>query len=612
MSDTTLRHNSFPPTPSQSAYYAELAQSYPSLRLLATPVNTPFAFRSRFDLQQEQLCLPSQTLQLVERGDEGRADGRANAKGGRGTRRGEEEKERKGEKRGEKEKKRRKTNAKRSLKQTARLEEARHDGPGGRPQSVATVEQRRKKWKHLKVRVNSATNNGSLLMQLSHHYRLRHHNSCKPELYNKLTQHWMSHMLSKNVSFGYLILVAIDIVSNVLHETDLVRCRTCQKTAEPLSTPATNPSSAATTNSWKMNGHPLDLQVEGDIKCYIANGNIVGMACDRTRGMTEGRQYRTRLSANSFFFTIESCATKSPREDGLVFEGGTSDKGLIEGVRAKVDGLRDRGRRREKGSEEGCFSSCFTVGQSPPHISDATRPSIKLRERTTYVPDLVCPPTSVITFASVTTLRRCLRGGTCSRNSLMAAAAPFIDSPPMYLMICREYDLISRSLPPLELYGYLLLHVTTYARCLGFIVFRCSAINSEQEFDDSADFACRLARVREPCLFAKTKKQINNIYKKTENLLEKIVKSRTTKKSINLASHRKTYHDCATRPVEGRISGDIGQKKRTRGMDEVAQRSTKGESVKGPFSMVKGHGYRLDSLMGARECLNGATVFAAK
>lgn len=26
----------------------------------------------------------------------------------------------------------------------------------------------------------------------------------------------------------------------------------------------------------------------------------------------------------------------------------------------------------------------------------------------------------------------------------------------------------------------------------------------------------------------------------------------------------------------------------------------------------KGHGYRLDSLMGARECLNGATVFAAK
>lgn len=47
----------------------------------------------------------------------------------------------------------------------------------------------------------------------------------------------MSHVLSKNASFGYLILVAIDIVSNVLHETDLVRCRTCQKTAEPLSTP---------------------------------------------------------------------------------------------------------------------------------------------------------------------------------------------------------------------------------------------------------------------------------------------------------------------------------------------------------------------------------------
>jgi len=55
--------------------------------------------------------------------------------------------------------------------------------------------------------------------------------------YKFFRQHWMSHMLSKNASFGYLILVAIDIVSNVLHETDLVRCRTCQKTAEPLSTP---------------------------------------------------------------------------------------------------------------------------------------------------------------------------------------------------------------------------------------------------------------------------------------------------------------------------------------------------------------------------------------
>lgn len=42
---------------------------------------------------------------------------------------------------------------------------------------------------------------------------------------------------SKNASFGYLILVAIDIVSNVLHETELVRRRSCQKTAEPLSTP---------------------------------------------------------------------------------------------------------------------------------------------------------------------------------------------------------------------------------------------------------------------------------------------------------------------------------------------------------------------------------------
>lgn len=172
-----------------------------------------------------------------------------------------------------------------------------------------------------------------------------------------------------------------------------------------------------------------------------------------------------------FFFTIESCATKSPREDGLVFEEGTSDKGLIEGVRAKVDGLRDRGRRREKGSEEGCFSSCFTVGQSPPHIFDASRPSIKLRERTTYVPDLACPPTSVITFASVTTLRRCLRGGTCSRNSLMAAAAPFIDSPPMYLMICREYDLISRSLPPLELYGYLVIILVGFVTRLEWSFF---------------------------------------------------------------------------------------------------------------------------------------------
>lgn len=58
---------------------------------------------------------------------------------------------------------------------------------------------------------------------------------------------------SKNASFGYLILVAIDIVSNVLHETDLVRCRSCQKTAEPLSTPDCHqptPSSAATTCNW--------------------------------------------------------------------------------------------------------------------------------------------------------------------------------------------------------------------------------------------------------------------------------------------------------------------------------------------------------------------------
>lgn len=123
-----------------------------------------------------------------------------------------------------------------------------------------------------------------------------------------------------------------------------------------------------------------------------------------------------------------------------------------------MDGLRDRARRHEKGSEEGCFSSCSLRSANRRLVSpDASRPSIKLQERTTYVPDLVCPPTSVITFASVTTLRRCLRGVTCSRNSLMAAAASFIDSPPMYLMICREYDLISRSLPPLELYGYLVI-----------------------------------------------------------------------------------------------------------------------------------------------------------
>lgn len=91
------------------------------------------------------------------------------------------------------------------------------------------------------------------------------------------------------------------------------------------------------------------------------------------------------------------------------------------------------------------------------------RSSINLRERTTYVPDLVCPPTNVITFASVTTLRRCLLRRNLrsyvifrAQNSFAAvAAAPFIDSSSMYLVICREYDLISRSLPPPELYGYL-------------------------------------------------------------------------------------------------------------------------------------------------------------
>jgi len=64
----------------------------------------------------------------------------------------------------------------------------------------------------------------------------------------------------------------------------------------------------------------------------------------------------------------------------------------------------------------GCFPSCFIARQSRPHISDTPRSSINLRERTAYVPDLVCPPTSVVTFASVTTLCRCLRGGTCART----------------------------------------------------------------------------------------------------------------------------------------------------------------------------------------------------
>lgn len=38
----------------------------------------------------------------------------------------------------------------------------------------------------------------------------------------------------------HLILVVIGIVSNVLHETDLVRCRSCQKTAEPPTSPDCN------------------------------------------------------------------------------------------------------------------------------------------------------------------------------------------------------------------------------------------------------------------------------------------------------------------------------------------------------------------------------------
>lgn len=68
------------------------------------------------------------------------------------------------------------------------------------------------------------------------------------------------------------------------------------------------------------------------------------------------------------------------------------------------------------------------------------RSSINLRERTTYVPDLVCPPTSVITFASVTTLRRYLRKGTCARTLYALEIASWRRRPPSSIP-CRSHDL---------------------------------------------------------------------------------------------------------------------------------------------------------------------------
>lgn len=115
--------------------------------------------------------------------------------------------------------------------------------------------------------------------------------------------------------------------------------------------------------------------------------------------------------------------------------------------------MRSRVKTRRRIRTDAFPASCFTVCQSPPHISDVRdHPSTSGNPRSRpRLSSYEC----VITFASVTTLRRCLRRGTCARNSLAASAAPFIDTPPMYLMICRDYDLISRSLPPLGLYGYL-------------------------------------------------------------------------------------------------------------------------------------------------------------
>lgn len=114
---------------------------------------------------------------------------------------------------------------------------------------------------------------------------------------------------------------------------------------------------------------------------------------------------------------------------------GAHDKGWSR-TPAKVDGLCDRGWRHEEGSVWVLPVLLYGRPIAASYLRHP-RPSINLRERTTYVPDLVCPPTSVITFASVTTLRRYLCRGTCARtfvrarNSLVAAAALFIDSPPI-------------------------------------------------------------------------------------------------------------------------------------------------------------------------------------
>lgn len=69
------------------------------------------------------------------------------------------------------------------------------------------------------------------------------------------------------------------------------------------------------------------------------------------------------------------------------------------------------------------------------------RPSINLRERTTYVPDLVCPPTSVITFASVTTLRRYLRKDTCARTLYALEITSWRRRRPPSSIPCRSHDL---------------------------------------------------------------------------------------------------------------------------------------------------------------------------
>lgn len=119
----------------------------------------------------------------------------------------------------------------------------------------------------------------------------------------------------------------------------------------------------------------------------------------------------------------------------------------------------------------GCFPSCFMARQSRPHIFDTPRSSINLRERTTYVLDLVCPPTSVITFASVTTLRRYLRGDVYLRSYIIFLALKITlwrlrlpSSIPRRCISWFAEDAIwsFRSLPPPELYG-----------CLGCYPRRC-------------------------------------------------------------------------------------------------------------------------------------------